>query len=66
MWSVCVVTVVNSIKRQYSNNELEDGYTNEQEESSSNEEGPVTGEKSPQLKEQHSSSREIQHLMLKA
>lgn len=37
MWSVCVVTVVNSIERQCSTNERENGSTIEQEDSSTNE-----------------------------
>lgn len=51
MWSVWVATVVNSIEMECSNNEREDGSTNdqeyistnEQEDSSTNDEGSVTG-----------------------
>lgn len=41
MWSVYVATVVNSIERQRARRRLHQ--CNEQEDSSTNEEGPVTG-----------------------
>lgn len=75
MWSVCVATVIefywktmfHQRAEDRSSNEQEDSSTNEQEDSSANEEGLVSGEKSPQLREHHSSwiSREIKHLMSK-
>lgn len=43
MWSICVTTVANSIKRNCYNNEQEDGSTNEQEDRSTNEVGSVIG-----------------------